>query len=69
MQASAQAVPTVPSAAAQLQLESKILERCAVLDTKPGAGDSKVTVSSTGVGMMPESAVEGVFESALGPIS
>ena len=45
------------------------MERCAVLDTKPGAGDSKVTVTSPGMGVMPELAVEGVFESALGPIS
>ena len=66
---SAQVVPTVPSVNRARRLESKILERCAVLDTKPGAGDSKVAVTSTGVGMMPGLAVEAVFESALGPIS
>ena len=34
------------------------MEGCAVLDIKPAAGDSKVAVTSTGVGMMPELAVE-----------
>ena len=58
MQVSAQAVPTVPSANRARRLESKILEGCAVLDIKPAAGDSKVAVTSTGVGMMPELAVE-----------